>query len=60
METIPGAKTGEKKIAVVLTHDWGICISFAWCVILMRAITRRVIVAHDRPHEDIVEDPIGV
>lgn len=32
METIPGAKTGEKKIAVVLTHDWGICISFAWCV----------------------------
>ncbi|KAK8854600.1 hypothetical protein IAR55_003339 [Kwoniella newhampshirensis] len=29
-ETIPGVKTGEKTVALVMTHDWGICISFAW------------------------------
>jgi hypothetical protein len=27
---IDGIKTGEKTVAVVLTHDWGICIAFAW------------------------------
>ena len=29
-ETIPGIKEGTKKVALVLTHDWGICIAFAW------------------------------
>lgn len=29
-ETIPGVRTGEKKVAITLTHDWGICIAFAW------------------------------
>lgn len=29
-ETIPAVKSGEKKVAIVLTHDWGICIAFAW------------------------------
>lgn len=29
-ETIPGVKTGEKPVSVVMTHDWGICIAFAW------------------------------
>jgi len=31
-ETIPGVKTGEKPVSVVMTHDWGICIAFAWYV----------------------------
>ncbi|WWC71348.1 uncharacterized protein I206_105303 [Kwoniella pini CBS 10737] len=30
LENIPGTKTGEKTIALVLTHDWGICVAFAW------------------------------
>lgn len=30
MEHVQGVKTGEKKVALVLTHDWGICIAFAW------------------------------
>ncbi|KAK4687108.1 hypothetical protein P7C73_g3022, partial [Tremellales sp. Uapishka_1] len=29
-ETIPGVREGEKRVGVVMTHDWGICISFAW------------------------------
>jgi hypothetical protein len=29
-ENIPGVKDGTKKVALVLTHDWGICIAFAW------------------------------
>lgn len=29
-ETIPGIKENKKKVAIVLTHDWGICIAFAW------------------------------
>ena len=29
-EKVPEIKTGEKKVALVLTHDWGICIAFAW------------------------------
>ncbi|WVQ79577.1 hypothetical protein IAT38_001677 [Cryptococcus sp. DSM 104549] len=29
-ETVPGVKTGEKTVALVLTHDWGICVAFAW------------------------------
>ncbi|ODN85483.1 hypothetical protein L198_07566 [Cryptococcus wingfieldii CBS 7118] len=29
-ETIPGVKEGNKHLAVVLTHDWGICSAFAW------------------------------
>lgn len=29
-ETIQGVKNGEKKVALVLTHDWGICVDFAW------------------------------
>jgi hypothetical protein len=29
-ETIPGVGTGEKPVSVVMTHDWGICIAFAW------------------------------
>lgn len=28
-ETIPGVKNGEKTVALVLTHDWGICLDFA-------------------------------
>jgi len=28
--TIHGIETGEKRIGLVLTHDWGICIAFAW------------------------------
>jgi len=31
-ETIPGVATGEKPVSVVMTHDWGICIAFAWYV----------------------------
>jgi hypothetical protein len=31
-ETIPGVKTGEKPVSVVMTHDWGICIAFAWYI----------------------------
>lgn len=27
---IPKIKTGEKPVALMLTHDWGICIEFAW------------------------------
>jgi hypothetical protein len=30
MENIPGVKEGKKKVALTLTHDWGICIAFAW------------------------------
>ena len=29
-ENIPGVKEGTKRLAAVLTHDWGICIHFAW------------------------------
>ncbi|WVR09403.1 hypothetical protein IAU60_006470 [Kwoniella sp. DSM 27419] len=29
-QTIPAVKSGEKPMSLVLTHDWGICISFAW------------------------------
>jgi hypothetical protein len=29
-ENIKGVVTGEKKMGVVLTHDWGICVAFAW------------------------------
>ncbi|KIR33464.1 hypothetical protein I352_04233 [Cryptococcus deuterogattii MMRL2647] len=29
-ETIQTVKNGEKKVALVLTHDWGICVDFAW------------------------------
>ena len=29
-DNVPGVRTGEKKVALVLTHDWGICIAFAW------------------------------
>lgn len=32
-ETIPGVKNGEKTVALVLTHDWGICLDFAGYVI---------------------------
>jgi hypothetical protein len=28
--TIPGINTGEKRVSLVMTHDWGICIAFAW------------------------------
>jgi len=34
-ETIPGVGTGEKPVSVVMTHDWGICIAFAWYVPLL-------------------------
>ncbi|OCF32658.1 hypothetical protein I316_05579 [Kwoniella heveanensis BCC8398] len=30
MENIPGIKSGEKTMALVLTHDWGICVAFSW------------------------------
>ena len=30
MKTIPGVLIQEKKLAFVLTHDWGVCVSFAW------------------------------
>ena len=29
-QTIPGVATLEKPLSVVMTHDWGICIAFAW------------------------------
>lgn len=29
-DTIPAVKSGEKKVALVLTHDWGVCVHFAW------------------------------
>jgi hypothetical protein len=29
-ETIPGVKDKTKPVSVVMTHDWGICIVFAW------------------------------
>lgn len=32
-ETIPGIKEKTKPVGVVMTHDWGICINFAWYVI---------------------------
>jgi hypothetical protein len=32
--TIPGVASGEKPVSVVMTHDWGICIAFAWYVSL--------------------------
>lgn len=32
-ETIPGVKNEEKTVALVLTHDWGICIDSVWYVI---------------------------
>ena len=32
-QTIPGVRTSEKPVSLVLTHDWGICIAFAWSAI---------------------------
>jgi len=29
-QTIPGVGNWQKPVSVVLTHDWGICIAFAW------------------------------
>lgn len=34
--TIPGVASGEKPVSVVMTHDWGICIAFAWYVLFVR------------------------
>lgn len=28
--TIPGVREKTKSVGVVMTHDWGICIAFAW------------------------------
>jgi hypothetical protein len=39
-ETIPGVKTGEKPVSVVMTHDWGICIAFAWYICFYRGDER--------------------
>ncbi|EIW68408.1 hypothetical protein TREMEDRAFT_32575 [Tremella mesenterica DSM 1558] len=30
VKTIPGVLNQDKKLAFVLTHDWGICVNFAW------------------------------
>ncbi|WWC63549.1 uncharacterized protein I303_106153 [Kwoniella dejecticola CBS 10117] len=70
LESIPGSKTGEKTIALVLTHDWGICVAFAWEIwsareqplypdwILNNVLVWSVMGDYDspcyRPHQDVV------
>ncbi|WWC90586.1 uncharacterized protein L201_005522 [Kwoniella dendrophila CBS 6074] len=70
METIPGVKSGETTMALVLTHDWGICVAFAWEIwsareqplypdwILNNVLVWSVMGDYDspcyRPHQDIV------
>ncbi|ORY29661.1 hypothetical protein BCR39DRAFT_531489 [Naematelia encephala] len=29
-QTIDGVESGDKPLSVIMTHDWGICIAFAW------------------------------
>jgi len=29
-QTIPGIATWQEPVSVVMTHDWGISIAFAW------------------------------
>ena len=31
-DNITGVREVDKRVSAVLTHDWGICIQFAWCV----------------------------
>nr|XP_019006535.1 uncharacterized protein I203_00124 [Kwoniella mangroviensis CBS 8507]OCF69996.1 hypothetical protein I203_00124 [Kwoniella mangroviensis CBS 8507] len=70
MENIPGVKSGEKTMALVLTHDWGICVAFSWYIwsareqplypdwILNNVLVWSVMGDYDspcyRPHQDVV------
>ena len=31
-DNITGVREVEKRVSAVLTHDWGVCIQFAWYV----------------------------